>query len=91
MRYFLNTATESLKDGKYQEYGEKVTKGTGEDAKTNAIAELHTTYATMLKSSNLVYWMGKVEDTEGNVIDKLECGKYVEPPVTNTPSEETGA
>lgn len=80
MRYYLNTSTESKDaEGKYNEYGKKETKGTGDEAKTNAIAELHTTYATMLKSATLVYWCGKVEDTEGHVIDKLECGTYVEP------------
>ena len=77
MRYYLNTATQSLKDGAYQEYGKKETKGVDEAGKTAAIAELHETYATMIKSSNLVYWMGKVEDTQGNVLDKLEAGKYV--------------
>ena len=78
MRYYLNTSTQSLKDGAYQEYGKKETKGVDEAGKTAAIAELHETYATMIKASNLVYWMGKVEDTKGNVLDKLEAGKYVE-------------
>lgn len=79
MRYYINTSTESLKDGQYVEYGKKETKGTGEAAKTDSIADLHSTYATMLKSSNVAYWCGKVEDSKGNVIDKLECGSYVEP------------
>ena len=53
MRYFLSTTTQSRKEDEgYNEYGKMETKGTGEDAKTNAISELHSTYETMLKSSN---------------------------------------
>ena len=78
MRYYLNTATQEKKDEGYTEYGKKETKGVGADAKTNAIADLHTAYATMLKTSAIQYWCGKVEDTKGNVLDKLECGEYVE-------------
>ena len=78
MRYYLNTSTQSLKDGAYQEYGKKESKGLDEAGKTDAIAELHETYATMIKTSNLVFWMGKVEDTKGNIYDKLVAGKYVE-------------
>ena len=79
MRYFLNTSTQSRKEeGGYNEFGKKETKGAGEEAKTNAISELHSTYATMLKSATTQYWMGKVEDMEGNVLDKLTCGTYVE-------------
>ena len=82
MRYYLNTATQSKgeEEGTYTEYGKKETTGVGEAAKTNAIANLHTTYATMLKTANVQYWCGKVEDTEGNVLDKLECGEYIEVP-----------
>ena len=54
------------------------TKGAGEDARVNAISELHSTYATMLKTSTMQYWSGKVVDMKQNVIDKLECGEYVE-------------
>ena len=79
MRYFLSTTTQTKKDdGGYNEYGKMETKGTGEDAKTNAISELHGTYANMLKSSTLQYWSGKVVDMEQNVIDKCECGTYVD-------------
>ena len=79
MRYFLSTTTQSRKEDEgYNEYGKMETKGTGEDAKTNAISELHSTYATMLKSSNLQYWSGRVIDMKQNVIDKLECGTYVD-------------
>lgn len=78
MRYYLNTATQEKKDEGYTEYGKKETKGTGNEAKTNAIADLHTAYATMLKTSAIQYWCGKVEDTKGNVLDKLECGQYVD-------------
>ena len=78
MRYYLNTSTQSLKDGAYQEYGKKESKGLDEAGKTDAIAELHETYATMIKTSNLVFWMGKVEDTKGNIYDKLVAGEYVE-------------
>lgn len=78
MRYYLNTATQSLKDGAYQEYGKKETKGVDDAGKTAAIAELHETYAAMIKTSNLVFWMGKVEDTQGNVLDMLKAGKYVD-------------
>ena len=79
MRYFLSTTTQSRKEDEgYNEYGKMETKGVGDDAKTNAIAELHTTYATMLKSSNLQYWSGKVLDMNQNVLDKLECGTYVD-------------
>lgn len=79
MRYYLNTSTQSAKEGGgYNEFGKKETKGVDEAGKIAAIAELHETYATMIKSSNLVYWMGKVEDTKGNVLDKLEAGKYID-------------
>jgi hypothetical protein len=79
MRYYLNTSTQSKKEeGGYNEYGKKETTGTGEDAKKNAISDLHSTYATMIKSTTVQYWSGKVEDTKGNVIDKLECGEYAE-------------
>lgn len=79
MRYFLSTTTQSIKEeGGYQEYGKMETKGVGEDAKTNAIAELHTTYATMLKTSNIQYWSGKVLDMEQNTIDKCVVGTYVD-------------
>ena len=81
MRYYVNTATQSIKEeGGYNEYGKKETTGAGETAKTDAIANLHETYASMIKKvgTNIQYWMGKVEDTEGNVIDKLTCGEYVE-------------
>ena len=77
MRYYVNTSTQEKKEEGYTEYGKKETKGEGESAKTNAIADLHTTYATMLKTAAIQYWCGKVEDTKGNVIDKLECGEYV--------------
>lgn len=78
MRFYLNTSTQEKKDEGYTEYGKKETKGTGESAKTNAIADLHTAYATMLKTPAIQYWCGKVEDTKGNVLDKLECGTYIE-------------
>jgi hypothetical protein len=78
MRYYVNTSTQEKKDEGYTEYGKKETTGTGEDAKTTAIANLHTAYATMLKTKAIQYWCGKVEDTKENVIDKLECGEYVE-------------
>ena len=79
MRYFLSTTTQSKKDeGGYNEFGKMETTGVGEDAKTNAIANLHTTYATMLKSSTTQYWSGKVVDMEQNVLDKLKVGTYVE-------------
>ena len=79
MRYFLSTTTQSIKEeGGYQEYGKMETKGVGEDAKTNAIAELHTTYATMLKSTSTQYWSGKVVDMEQNAIDKCVVGTYVD-------------
>ena len=81
MRWYLNTSTQSIKEGGgYNEYGKKETNGTGEEAKTDAIADLHETYASMIKKvgTNIQYWCGKVENTKGEVIDKLECGKYVE-------------
>lgn len=81
MRYYINTATQSIKEGGgFNEYGSKETSGVGEAGKTSAISELHTTYGSMIKKvgANIQYWMGKVEDTKGNVIDKLECGTYVE-------------
>lgn len=83
MRYYLNTATQEKpkeEGGAYNEYGKKETKGVGESARINAIADLHTAYATQIKSSAIQYWVGKVEDTKGNVLDKLECGEYVEQP-----------
>ena len=78
MRYYVNTSTQEKKDEGYTEYGKKETTGAGADAKTTAIANLHTAYATMLKTKAIQYWCGKVEDTKGNVLDKLECGEYVE-------------
>ena len=81
MRYYLNTSTQEKpkeEGGAYNEYGKKETKGLDESGKTNALADLHTGYATMLKSDAIQYWCGKVEDTKGNVLDKLECGVYVE-------------
>lgn len=79
MRYFLNTTTQSKKEeGGYNEFGKKETKGAGDDAKINAIAELHNAYATIIKSASTQYWCGKVEDMKENVIDKLECGTYVD-------------
>jgi len=81
MRYYISTSTETLKDGVYSEYGGKETKGCGESALTASIAALHEAYATQLKSSTCVCWCGKVEDTAGNIIDKLSVGEYVEPPV----------
>lgn len=81
MRYYVNTATQEKpkeEGGAYNEYGKKETKGVGESAKTTAIADLHTAYATMLKTEAIQYWVGKVEDTKGNVLDKLECGVYID-------------
>lgn len=78
MRYYVNTSTQTKTETGYTEYGKKETKGTGEDAKISALADLHTGYATMLKTETVQYWCGKVEDTKGNVLDKLECGSYVE-------------
>lgn len=78
MRYYLNTATQSKTEEGYNDFGKKETKGTGEAARLNAIAELHTTYATMIKTASTQYWVGKVEDGKGNVLDKLECGEYVD-------------
>ena len=50
MRYFLSTTTQSKKDeGGYNEFGKMETKGAGEDARVNAISELHSTYATLFK------------------------------------------
>ena len=85
MRYYLNTATQSIKEeGGYNDYGKKETTGAGEAAKTNAIASLHSTYADMIKKigTSYSYWMGKVEDGCGNVLDKLECGEYIDAEVT---------
>ena len=79
MRYYVNTSQQNKKDeGGYNDYGKKETKGTGDAARLNAIAELHETYATMIKSSTVQYWCGKVEDARENVIDKLECGEYID-------------
>ena len=81
MRYYLNTSTQEKskeEGGAYVEYGKKETKGVGDEGKTNALADLHTGYATMIKSSAIQYWCGKVEDTKGNVIDRLEVGEYHE-------------
>ena len=82
MRYYLNTATQEKKDEGYVEYGKKETKGVGEEAKTSAISALHEAYSIQIKSKAIQYWVGKVEDTKGNVIDKCECGEYVEVPET---------
>ena len=82
MRFYINTAQQNKTDEGYADYGKKETTGTGDAAKTNAIATLHTTYAQMLKSEKVQYWMGKVEDGKGNVLDKLECGEYIDEPVT---------
>lgn len=89
MRYYLNTAQQNKQDeGGYVDYGKKETKGTGEAARLNAISELHSTYATMIKSDKVQYWMGKVEDGKGNILDKLETGEYID---TDTiPTEVTG-
>lgn len=81
MRYYYNTSTqEKPAEGstEYNEYGKKETTGIGEEAKTSALAKLHNGYATQLKSDAIQYWCGKVEDTKGHIIDKLECGEYVE-------------
>ena len=79
MRYYLNTAQQVKTDeGGYSDFGKKETKGTGETARIGAIADLHTAYATMLKTEKTQYWMGKVEDGKGNVLDKLECGEYID-------------
>lgn len=78
MRYYLNTAQQNKQDEGYVDYGKKETKGTGEAARVNAIAELHTTYASMLKSEKVQYWFGKVEDGKGNILDKLETGTYID-------------
>ena len=79
MRYFLNTAQQVKNDdGTIADFGKKETKGTGDSAKTNAISELHASYATQLKTAKTLYWMGKVEDCEGNVLDRLECGIYID-------------
>ena len=86
MRYYLNTATQSIKEeGGYNDYGKKETTGTGEVALTNALSDLHGTYSSMVKKvgTTISYWMGKVEDGCGNVIDRIECGKYVD----ETPAE----
>lgn len=88
MRYYLNTAQQNKTDDGYTDYGKKETKGTGEAARLNAISELHSTYATMIKSDKVQYWMGKVEDGKGNVLDKLETGEYID--VDVTPTEVTG-
>lgn len=81
MRYYINTSQQNKTDeGGYTDYGKKETKGTGETARVNAIAELHTTYATMLKTEKCQYWIGKVEDGKGNVLDKLEKGTYIDEP-----------
>ena len=87
MRYYLNTATQ---EKNYNEYGKKETKGTGDTAKTNAISDLHAGYATMLKNDAIQYWVGKVEDTKGNVLDKCECGEYVEQPAPEPTPETEG-
>ena len=79
MRYYLNTAQQVKADeGGYNDFGKKETKGTGDAARLNAIAELHTTYATQIKTEKTQYWVGKVEDGRGNVLDKLECGEYID-------------
>lgn len=81
MRYYYNTSTqEKPKEGStaYNEYGKKETTGTGEGAKVSALAKLHNGYATQIQNDAIQYWCGKVEDTKGNVLDKLECGSYVE-------------
>ena len=79
MRYYLNTAQQNKTDeGGYTDYGKKETTGTGDTARINAISSLHTTYATMLKTEKTQYWMGKVEDGRGNILDKLECGEYID-------------
>ena len=39
----------------------------------------------MLKTEKCQYWCGKVEDGRENVIDKLECGEYIE--ADETPAE----
>ncbi len=78
MRYYISTSQQTLKDGVYQEYGGKETKGCGEEALIASKAALHEAYAAQLKSSTCVCWCGKVEDTEGNIIDKLTVGKYVD-------------
>ena len=88
MRYYLNTAQQNKQDEGYVDYGKKETKGTGEAARLNAISGLHSTYATMIKSDKVQYWMGKVEDGKGNVLDKLETGEYIDADVT--PTEVTG-
>lgn len=88
MRYYLNTAQQNKTEEGYVDYGKKETKGTGEAARLNAISELHSTYATMIKTEKTQYWMGKVEDGKGNVLDKLETGEYID--VDAAPTEVTG-
>lgn len=88
MRYYLNTCTQTKSEsGDYTDYGKKETSGTGEAARLNAIADLHNTYASNIKKANIQYWMGKVEDGEGNVIDKLKVGEYVD--TENIPEPES--
>lgn len=79
MRYYLNTAQQVKNDdGTYSDFGKKETAGPGESARISAISDLHTTYATQIKTAKTQFWMGKVEDSCGNVLDKLSCGEYVE-------------
>ena len=79
MRYYLNTAQQVKNDdGTYSDFGKKETQGPGESARITAISTLHSTYATQLKTAKTQYWVGKVEDGCGNVLDKLECGEYID-------------
>ena len=93
MRYYLNTSTQEKpkeEGGAYVEYGKKESKGLDEEGKTNALADLHTGYATQIKNKAIQYWCGKVEDTKGNVIDKLEAGSYYEEPITPAQTQAQG-
>lgn len=88
MRYYLNTAQQVKNDdGTFTDFGKKETKGVGESARIGAISDLHAAYATQIKTAKTQYWMGKVEDNCGNVLDKQSCGKYVD--TENIPTPES--
>lgn len=78
MRYYLNTCTQSITDGGFNEYGKKETTGIGESGLKKAEEDMLSSCATMLKSASIQYYCAKVEDNKGNVLKKYEVGEYKE-------------
>lgn len=82
MRYYVDTISQTVKDGEYQEFGKRESKASME----SALSAFYDALATVAKTSSYVYFDIKIVNSKGGIEKKDQIGEYIEVTATTTDS-----